>query len=84
MLDVPEPAQTQDRFLDFRSQYTFDAQTNIIKVSRDGSTHFDSDVCSPEEFAQMRPAMEAVGRDLRAEVIVRSSLDGASVASRLP
>jgi hypothetical protein len=53
-------------------------------VSRDGSTHFDSDVCSPEEFAQMRPAMEAVGRDVRAEVIVRSSLDGASVASRLP
>ena len=84
VLDVPEPAQTQDRFLDFRSQYTFDAQTNIIKVSRDGSTHFDSDVCSPEEFAQMRPAMEAVGRDVRAEVIVRSSLDGASVASRLP
>lgn len=81
VLDVPEPAQTQDRFLEFRSQYTFDPQTNMITVSRDGSTHFDSDVCSPDEFAKMRPAMEAVGRDVRAQVIVKSSLEGARVAT---
>ncbi|HXZ07830.1 MAG TPA: hypothetical protein VEI25_07205, partial [Paraburkholderia sp.] len=84
VLDVPEPAQTQDRFIDFRSQYTFDPLTNIITVSRDGSTHFDSDVCSVDQFEKMRPAIEAVGRDVRAEVIVRSSIDGARVATSSP
>ncbi|WP_229013652.1 DUF3857 domain-containing transglutaminase family protein [Paraburkholderia gardini] len=84
VLDMPEPAQTQDRFLDFRSQYTFDPATHVIDVTRDGSTHFDSDVCSPDEFAQMRPAMETLGRDVRAQVIVKSTLDGARVATSSP
>ncbi len=43
-------------------------------MTRDGSTHFDSDVCTPDDFAQMRPAIERVGRDVRAEVIVKSTL----------
>ncbi|CAG4891891.1 DUF3857 domain-containing transglutaminase family protein [Paraburkholderia saeva] len=84
VLDMPEPAQTQDRFLDFRSQYTFDPQTRVIEVTRDGSTHFDSDVCSPDQFAQMRPAMEIVSRDVRAQIIVKSTLDGARVAISAP
>lgn len=84
VLDMPEPAQAQDRFLDFRSQYTFDPASNVIEVTRDGSTHFASDVCSPDEFAQMRPAIETVGRDVRAQVIVKSTLDGTRVATTLP
>jgi Domain of Unknown Function with PDB structure (DUF3857)/Transglutaminase-like superfamily len=74
VLDMPESLQTQDRYLDFHSQYTFDPQTNLVTMTRDGTTHFASDVCTPDDFAQMRPAIEALGRDVRAEVIVKSTL----------
>jgi hypothetical protein len=85
VLDMPEALQTQDHYLDFRSHYTFDPQTNIVTMTRDGSTHFASDVCTPGDFAQMRPTMEALGRDVRAEVIVKSTLvETSHVASFAP
>ena len=74
VLDMPEAKRTQDRFVDFQSQYTFDPLSNVVTMTRDGATHFDSDVCTPDDFAQMRPALEAIGRDVRAEVIVKSTL----------
>ncbi|RKR43512.1 DUF3857 domain-containing protein [Paraburkholderia sp. BL17N1] len=85
VLDMPEAKRTQDRFVDFESQYTFDPLSNVVTMTRDGTTHFDSDVCTPDDFAQMRPAIEAIGRDVRAEVIVRSTLiDSSSVAAQAP
>ena len=85
VLDVPEARRTQDRFVDFQSQYTFDPLLNVVTMTRDGATHFDSDVCSPDDFAQMRPAIEAIGRDVRAEVIVKSTLvESPSVVSQAP
>jgi len=85
VLDMPEPKRTQDRFVDFESQYTFDARNNVVTMTRDGTTHFDSDVCTPDDFTRMRPAIEAIGRDVRAEVIVRSTLvESSSVVSSGP
>jgi hypothetical protein len=85
VLDMPESAQVQDRFIDFRSQYAFEPLTNVVTVTRDGSTHFDSDVCTPGDFAQMRPTIEALQRDVRAEVIVKSTLiEPAHVAAVSP
>ncbi|MEW6344437.1 MAG: DUF3857 and transglutaminase domain-containing protein [Paraburkholderia sp.] len=74
VLDMPEAAHAQDRFIDYRSQYNLDPLTNVVTMTRDGRTHFDSDVCTPDDFTQMRPAIEAVERDVRAEVIVKSTL----------
>ncbi|WP_144154884.1 DUF3857 domain-containing transglutaminase family protein [Paraburkholderia sp. BCC1885] len=74
VLDMPEATQAQDRFIDFHSQYSFDPLTNVVTMTRDGTTHFDSEVCTPDEFARMRPTIERVGRDVRAEVIVKSTL----------
>ena len=85
VLDVPEAKHAQDRYVDFQSNYAFDPSSNVVTTTRDGTTHFDSEVCTPEDFAQMRPAMEAIGRDVRAEVIVKSTLvEQASVASQVP
>ncbi len=85
VLEMPEAKRTQDRFVDFQSQYTFDPLSNVVTMTRDGTTHFDSDVCTPGDFAQMRPAIEAIGRDVRAEVIVKSTLvESSSVASQAP
>jgi hypothetical protein len=85
VLDMPEAKRTQDRFVDFESQYTFDPLSNVVTMTREGATHFASDVCTPDEFAQMRPALEAIGRDVRAEVIVKSTLvESPSVVSQAP
>ncbi|RDK04042.1 DUF3857 domain-containing transglutaminase family protein [Paraburkholderia lacunae] len=85
VLDMPEAKRTQDRFVDFQSQYTFDPPGNVVTMTRDGTTHFDSDVCTPDDFAQMRPAIEAIGRDVRAQVIVKSTLvESSNVASQAP
>ncbi|MFM0158806.1 DUF3857 and transglutaminase domain-containing protein [Paraburkholderia sediminicola] len=85
VLEMPEAKRTQDRFVDFQSQYTLDPLSNVVTMTRDGTTHFDSDVCTPDDFAQMRPAIEAIGRDVRAEVIVKSTLvQSSSVASQAP
>ncbi|NPT41876.1 DUF3857 domain-containing protein [Paraburkholderia sp. 1N] len=85
VLEMPEAKRTQDRFVDFQSQYTFDPLSNVVAMTRDGTTHFDSDVCTPDDFAQMRPAIEAIGRDVRAEVIVKSTLvQSSSVVSQAP
>ncbi|WP_341313644.1 DUF3857 and transglutaminase domain-containing protein [Paraburkholderia sp. IMGN_8] len=85
VLDMPEAKQAQDRLVDFQSQYTFDPLSNVVTMTRDGATHFDSDVCTPDDFTQMRPAIEAIGRDVRAEVIVKSTLvESSSVASQAP
>ena len=85
VLDMPEAKRTQDRFVEFQSQYTFDPSSNVVTMTREGATHFDSDVCTPDDFAQMRPAIEAIGRDVRAEVIVKSTLvESANVALQAP
>ena len=74
VLDMPEATQTQSRFVDYRSTYRFDPGANVITITRDGNTHFASEVCSPDDFTQMRSGIEAIGRDVRAQVIVKSTL----------
>ncbi len=78
VLDVPEAMAARDRFIDYRSTYSYDASANVITVTRDGTTRFGSEVCSPEDFTQMRAGIETIGRDVRAQVIVRSTVADAA------
>jgi hypothetical protein len=80
VLDMPEAVRAEDRFIDFRSTYGYDPTTNVITMTRDGSTRFSGEVCSPDEFAQMRAGIETIGRDVRAQVIVKSALPGVARA----
>ncbi|TXC87973.1 DUF3857 domain-containing transglutaminase family protein [Paraburkholderia azotifigens] len=80
VIDMPEAVAAQDRFIDYRSTYSYDANAHVITVTRDGYTRFGSEVCSPDDFTQMRAGIETIGRDVRAQVIVRSTL--AKVAQR--
>ncbi|BCF95515.1 membrane protein [Paraburkholderia sp. PGU19] len=88
VLDVPEAMAARDRFIDYRSSYSYDSNANVITVTRDGTTRFGSEVCSPEDFTQMRAGIETIGRDVRAQVIVRSTLAdaarGASATQSMP
>jgi hypothetical protein len=74
VIDMPQALAAQDRFIDYRSTYSYDATAHVITVTRDGYTRFGSEVCSPDDFTQMRAGMETIGRDVRAQVIVRSTL----------
>ncbi|HKT93054.1 MAG TPA: hypothetical protein VJS18_12865, partial [Paraburkholderia sp.] len=78
VLDVPMPQHADNRLIDFSSQYALDTQENVLRVTRTGQTHFASDVCSADDFAQMRPAFETMARDLRAQLIVKPSAQGAA------
>ncbi|CAB3766014.1 DUF3857 domain-containing transglutaminase family protein [Paraburkholderia solisilvae] len=82
VLDMPVAAQAEDRFIDFHSTYRYDPQANAITITRDGNTRFSREVCSPDEFAQMRAGIETIGRDVRAQVIVKSTLAGARNADQ--
>ncbi|WP_322105443.1 DUF3857 and transglutaminase domain-containing protein [Paraburkholderia sp. J41] len=73
VLDVPIPQHADNRWIDFRSHYALDSAANVLSVTRTGHTHFASDVCSPDDFTQMRPAFETMARDLRAQLIVKPS-----------
>ena len=84
VLDMPEAATAQDRFIDFHSTYAYDPSANVITVTRDGFTRFGSEVCSLEEFAQMRSCIETIGRDVRSQVIVRSTLADSTRAASAP
>ncbi len=70
-LDVPLAQQTQNRFVDFSSHYALDSASNTLSVTREGTTHFASDVCSADDYATMRPAFETMARDLRAQLVVK-------------
>jgi hypothetical protein len=78
VLDVPIPQHAGNRFVDFSSQYALDPAANVLRVTRTGRTHFASDVCSADDFTQMRPAFETMARDLRAQLIVKPSAQGAT------
>ncbi|MDR3100556.1 MAG: DUF3857 and transglutaminase domain-containing protein [Paraburkholderia sp.] len=71
VLDMPSPQHAANALIDYRSQYTLDASANVLRVARTGRTHFPGEVCSPADFAQMRPAFETMARDLRAPLIVK-------------
>ncbi|MFP4902329.1 hypothetical protein ACLFKT_24955, partial [Paraburkholderia sp. BR14261] len=81
VLDVPMPQHADNRFIDFSSHYALDPQANVLRVTRTGQTHFASDVCSADDFAQMRPAFETMARDLRAQLIVKPSAQGGALDS---
>jgi hypothetical protein len=47
--------------------------------------HVEHAKIRPDDFTRMRPAIEAIGRDVRAELIVKSTLvESSSVASQAP
>ncbi|WP_433704155.1 DUF3857 domain-containing transglutaminase family protein [Paraburkholderia sacchari] len=75
VLDMPSAQHAATTLIDYSSQYTLDTHANVLRVMRTGRTHFPSDVCSPEDFAQMRPTFETMARDLRAPLIVKPAAE---------
>lgn len=69
VLALPRPLVVEDANFAFRSRYARRGDT--VTVRRQLKFRHTAATCSPEDYARMRPALERMLRDLRAQVVVR-------------
>lgn len=69
--DLPADTAAQDRFLAFSSRYVFDPATRTLQVSRHLRAAFGHQMCSADEFADIRDDLVRIERDLDAELVVK-------------
>lgn len=71
ILAVPKAAHVKEADFEYSARYAQEGNAVIIK------RHFKFDhanaVCTPEEFSAMRPAIDAIVKDLQGQIIVQSS-----------
>ncbi|MGF6596793.1 transglutaminase-like putative cysteine protease [Paraburkholderia sp. GAS448] len=70
--DVPRDAAVRAPSFDYASHYVFDPATRTLQVTRRLHAAFGHQVCSPEEFAQSRAALERVERDAFSQVVAKA------------
>ncbi|MBB2932749.1 DUF3857 domain-containing transglutaminase family protein [Paraburkholderia silvatlantica] len=71
--DVPQDTQVSDAFLDYTSHYVFDARSRTLQIERRLTAHFGHQMCTADEFAQMRDALVSIERDTHAQIVVRAA-----------
>ncbi|MEA3120248.1 MAG: hypothetical protein QOI13_3518, partial [Paraburkholderia sp.] len=78
---VPEALTVTAGDLSYASDYIYDPETHIVQVTRRLRANFSEQVCSPEQFRQMRAALERIERDALAQIVVRGVSEGSRKAS---
>ncbi|HEY4805667.1 MAG TPA: DUF3857 and transglutaminase domain-containing protein [Paraburkholderia sp.] len=73
--DVPQDTHVSDASLDYTSHYVFDARSRTLQIERRLSARFGHQMCSADEFAQMRDALVRIERDTHAQIVVRAARD---------
>ncbi|TDG02278.1 DUF3857 domain-containing protein [Paraburkholderia guartelaensis] len=71
--DVPQDTQVSDAFLDYTSHYVFDPRSRTLQIERRLSARFGHQMCTADEFAQMRDALVRIERDTHAQIVVRAA-----------
>lgn len=69
--DVPPDATVKDRFFEFSSRYVFDPGARVLQVRRHLRGTFGHQMCSANEFAEVKDDLVRIERDLDAEVVVK-------------
>ncbi|MEA3088553.1 MAG: hypothetical protein QOC89_6250 [Paraburkholderia sp.] len=69
--DVPPDATVKDRFFEFSSRYVFDSGARVLQVRRHLRATFGHQMCSADEFAEVKDDLVRIERDLDAEVVVK-------------
>ena len=69
--DVPPDATVKDRFVEFSSRYVFDPAARVLQVTRHLRAAFGHQMCSADEFADVKDDLVRIERDLDAEVVVK-------------
>jgi len=70
VLAIPKPVKLHDGDVDYSARYTQDG--NAVVVERHFKFSPAGAVCSPEDFSAMKPALEAMIRDLQSQIIVQA------------
>ncbi|RZA35719.1 MAG: DUF3857 domain-containing protein [Lysobacteraceae bacterium] len=70
VLALPKPLVVDDGRFFYRSQYAREKDTVVVK--RRLQFRHTAATCTPEDYRQMRPALERMLRDLRGQVVVQS------------
>ena len=71
--DLPADTAVQDRFLTFSSRYVFDPATRALQVTRHLRAAFGHQMCSANEFAEIKDDLVRIERDLDAELVVKAA-----------
>jgi transglutaminase-like putative cysteine protease len=70
--DLSASALADGARLDYASHYVFDPASRTVQISRRLAAHFGRQMCSPDQFAQMRDALVRMQRDTHAQIVVRA------------
>jgi transglutaminase-like putative cysteine protease len=70
--DLPRDTTAHAAQLDYASHYVFDPGSRTVQITRRLSAHFGRQMCTPEDFAQMRDALVRMQRDTHAQIVVRA------------
>ncbi|CAB3790814.1 DUF3857 domain-containing transglutaminase family protein [Pararobbsia alpina] len=70
--DIPDDIELHSETVDYQSHYVFDAQSQVIQVSRHLSAHSRSTVCPAAGFAASRDILLKAERDAMSQVIVKA------------
>ncbi|WP_433703823.1 DUF3857 domain-containing transglutaminase family protein [Paraburkholderia sacchari] len=70
--DISASAGADGARLDYASHYVFDPASRTVQISRRLAAHFGRQMCSPDQFAQMRDALVRMQRDTHAQIVVRA------------
>ena len=69
VLALPKPLRISGGALEFASSYT--QNENELTIERRLLLRTPGALCEPKEFNAMRPALEAIGRDLKSQIVVK-------------
>jgi hypothetical protein len=70
--DVPQDTSVSAGALTYTSHYVFDARSRTLQIERRLAANFGHQMCSADEFAQMRDALVRIERDTHAQIVVRA------------
>ncbi|MNE55470.1 hypothetical protein D3C80_1503060 [compost metagenome] len=70
VLAIPKPVQLHDGDVDYSARYS--QEGNAVVVERRFKFSHPDVVCSPDDFMEMKPVLEAMIRDLQSQIIVQA------------
>ncbi|MNJ34204.1 hypothetical protein D3C77_289040 [compost metagenome] len=71
ILAIPKAASVKDADFEYSAHYA--QEGNAVVIKRRFKFDHANAVCTPEEFKAMRPAIDAIVKDLHGQIIVQSS-----------
>ena len=71
VLAMPKPVTVRQAGVDYSASYV--KEGNTVVIERRFKFDHPQAVCTPEDFSTLKPALEAMVRDLQSQIIVQSS-----------